>query len=68
MPIQEEFSFARYISVVITGQTEEEVNCLIEHYYREFPKQGYATEVTQPPCYLGGDLWEARMKRYASSE
>lgn len=70
MPIQETFPgvLGLFVEAVITGSTEEEVNCLIEKYFGEYPKAGYSTEVKKPPTYLGGDLWEAKVKRYVTCD
>lgn len=57
-----------FVTETLSGQTEEELNCILENYFREYPKAGYATEILQFPTDLGGSWWEAKVRRYASCE
>lgn len=65
MNMVKESSGRHFVYAIFTG-SEEEVRSDIAWYFREYPKPGYSTEITQDPTYLGGDIWEAKVRRYTT--
>jgi hypothetical protein len=55
-----------YVTATITG-AHDEVRAQTEEYLKRFHPAGYSTEYTEPR-YLGGDIWESRIRRYASAD
>ncbi len=53
---------------IITGNSEEEVNALVEWYFTQYPVQAYQTKVVKELTDLGGGLYEAKMVRYSSCD
>lgn len=66
MPVHEQRGTTFTVAIVVG--TKEEVSNECERYILEWPPAGYATTISQWPKDLGGDLWEARIRRYSSCE
>lgn len=66
--VLQERTDGKFVYMSVVASTPEQVARVLETYLKEYPPQGYRTEIKTIPFLKVNGKWEARVERYASCD